>query len=137
MECRKVKLPGGIAILCGRFPRRKPCSACREHVGDKLCDGKVPGKRGTCDAPICGCCATTRRNPKKPSDTLDFCKAHADQAPCSCSNAEDENYAHGNLCCACDRFYVFQFPIGRQQVCPCGHARAPVPEQLELGGSRG
>jgi hypothetical protein len=81
MQCRTVKLPGGVAILCGRFPRLKACSGCRVHVGDKLCDGRRQGKRGTCDAPLCACCAVTRPNPKKHGDTLDFCRLHAHQAP--------------------------------------------------------
>jgi hypothetical protein len=80
MQCRTVKLPGGVAILCGRFPRQKACSVCRRHVGDKLCDG-APGTRETCDAPLCACCAVTRPDPRKKNDTLDFCPRHASQAP--------------------------------------------------------
>lgn len=78
MACIVMPLPGGgAAIVCGRFPRPKQCSVCRTHVGDKLCDGKVAGQRGTCSAPICGCCATTRPHGK---DTLDFCPRHREQA---------------------------------------------------------
>lgn len=82
MQCRVIRLPGGVAILCGRFPQQKPCAFCKVHVGDKLCDGKpIGGRSGTCDAPICGCCAVTRPDPKKKNDTLDFCPRHASQAP--------------------------------------------------------
>jgi hypothetical protein len=91
MQCRTVKLPGGVAILCGRFPRRRPCSVCKVHVADKLCDGRVgtvgvsysggrATKAKTCDAPLCACCAATRPNPKKASDTLDYCPRCAPKA---------------------------------------------------------
>lgn len=82
MQCRSIKLPGGgTAIVCGRFPRAKPCSVCRVHVGNKLCDGRIPGCPRTCDAPLCACCAVTRPNPKKPGDTLDYCPRCAPNAP--------------------------------------------------------
>lgn len=138
MQCLAIKLPGGVAILCGRFPRRKACSVCHKHVGDKLCDGeRAMGRGRTCDAPLCACCAVTRPDPKHPGDTLDFCPRHASQAPCSCSNVEDEHYTPGTRCCACRTFYAPQ-PIGSPQVCPkCHHMRAPAPEQLALGGVHG
>src|SRR4051812_4346797 len=112
MQCLAIKLPGGAAILCGRFPRQKPCSVCHKHVGDKLCDGTpTGGRKGTCDAPLCACCAVTRPDPKDPSDSLDFCPRHASQAPCSCSNQEDEHGTPGTRCCACKTFYGLQ-PLG-------------------------
>ena len=80
MQCRAIRLPGGVAILCGRFPRHKACSVCRRHVGDKLCDG-MRGTRETCDAPLCACCAVTRPDPAKPGDTIDLCPRHKSQAP--------------------------------------------------------
>ncbi len=83
MACRALALPGGgTAMVCGRgMPAPKPCSVCRKHEGDKLCDGRALFHSGTCSRPLCSCCATTRPNPKKTGATVDFCPHHSGQAP--------------------------------------------------------
>lgn len=74
MKCTPIVLPdGGTAIVCGRGPRAKPCSVCGNYLGSQLCDGRIPGKRSTCNAPLCKRCATTQPNPRNSSDTLDYC----------------------------------------------------------------
>ena len=61
MACERVQLEGGgVAIVCGRFPRVRPrkCRGCGQKTADLLCDGPKPGGR-TCDAPVCAKCAKT------------------------------------------------------------------------------
>ncbi len=65
MNC--VRIPNGI--LCGSFPRRKPCAWCSKP-GTRLCDQQfIEG--GTCDAPMCDAHAY------RPAVELDFCPHHA------------------------------------------------------------
>ena len=69
MPCDLVNLPtGGKAIVCSSG-RRVRCS-CGQRA-PFLCDWKVPGKKsGTCDAPICGGCASS------PSPEKHLCVSH-------------------------------------------------------------
>ena len=83
MPGERVQLPGiGGVLVCTRGRRaRRLCAVCRKRPHSKLCDGrKATG--GTCDKPLCGVCAITRPDPKKPGETLDFCgAAHAASVP--------------------------------------------------------
>jgi hypothetical protein len=52
VNCDRVKLPGGgVAIVCGRGPRRHRCCACT-LAGGFQCDWKVSPTK-TCDRYIC------------------------------------------------------------------------------------
>lgn len=69
MACEHVSLPGGgTAIVCGTT-RRQRCACGR--AATLLCDWKVPGKRGTCSAPICARCTLS------PAPEKDLCPTHA------------------------------------------------------------
>jgi hypothetical protein len=71
-------------IICGRgVKRRQKCGHC-DHVGTQLCDFPVDRVtssrtfphgalkvRGTCDAPLCRCCATAIGTDR------DLCPPHA------------------------------------------------------------
>lgn len=81
MICERVKVAGGTVIVCSRgHRRRKPCNVCG-NPSSLLCDGKAAAGEGTCDQPLCTQCSTSRPNPKKPGDTLDFCPRCAKAAP--------------------------------------------------------
>ena len=72
MACERYQLPdGGIAIVCTRGKRRPPCSVCGRRGSELLCDGKVPGRKRTCDAPLCRGCAQSG------GAGVDFCPACA------------------------------------------------------------
>jgi hypothetical protein len=76
MPCRSVPLPGGgYARVNMANPRPRACSVCRRKTADyTLCDYKIgvaSGKPKTCDAVLCGACATHRE-----PDT-DYCPLHA------------------------------------------------------------
>lgn len=92
MECRRVPVPGGVAIVCGRFPKAKPCSACGAP-STRLCDFPLKGPRAgkTCDKPLCDRCAAAF------GDEVDYCPPHArlaaaaataPPAPLACQDAE-------------------------------------------------
>lgn len=70
MTCHHVPLPDGTsAIVCTRT-RIQRCVCGRR--ADRLCDWKLPERKsGTCDAPICGRCATS------PAPGKDLCPDHA------------------------------------------------------------
>ena len=55
-SCRTI---GAGIIVCGRNQRRTACKWCGKPT-QKLCDRPVirKDKKGTCDAPMCGRCAT-------------------------------------------------------------------------------
>lgn len=68
MTCETVKVPGGVAIVCGT---RQRCKCGRKAT--LLCDWKVPTRKsGTCDAPTCARCATS------PAPDKDLCRKHAE-----------------------------------------------------------
>jgi hypothetical protein len=77
MACIPFELPSGArGFVCGPTRRRKVlrCSVC--HVPDtlatmRLCDWRAPGKRKTCDRPVCVEHAM-RVGPEK-----DYCPTHA------------------------------------------------------------
>ncbi len=72
MACERYQLPdGGIAIVCTRGKRRPPCSVCGRRGSELLCDGVVPGRKRTCDAPLCRGCAQSG------GAGVDFCPACA------------------------------------------------------------
>lgn len=56
MRDLRITLPDGtVAIVCGHFPRPKPCVVCGA-TSERLCDGKVPGARKRlkgCNAALC------------------------------------------------------------------------------------
>jgi hypothetical protein len=64
MACDPIYGPGRqgiVGFICSRGKRpgsRTPCCACGKVGAPKLCDGRTdrPGK--TCDAPLCGRCAS-------------------------------------------------------------------------------
>lgn len=57
MPSARIKLPGdGSILICSRG-RAQLCSSCGTVWATALCDGKVPGSRSTCDAPLCPRCA--------------------------------------------------------------------------------
>ena len=72
MACERISLPEGrYAIVCGSR-QRKRC-ACGK-TATRLCDWKVDAKRSrTCDAPICGDCATS------PAPNKDLCAKHGQE----------------------------------------------------------
>lgn len=57
MFCRTMRVPGGIAVLCGARPRRARCSVCGVLGAELLCDGPGGKPGATCDAKICRGCA--------------------------------------------------------------------------------
>lgn len=70
MTCEHVTLPdGGRAIVCSS--RRRARCACGRPA-PLLCDWKISGRRGTCDAPLCNRCTTS------PAPDNDLCPAHAE-----------------------------------------------------------
>lgn len=74
--CEHVKVPGGLAIICGgRRGRRPPCLHCGDPA-EFECDGPPPegSRRKTCDRPLCRRCRI-----HVPPDR-DYCKAHREQA---------------------------------------------------------
>lgn len=69
MICERVTLPNGAAAIVCSSRKRQRCACGRPAT--LLCDWKVPGKSGTCDAPICTACATS------PAPGKDLCAVHA------------------------------------------------------------
>lgn len=58
MACERLELPGGgVAIVCTRGKRTRSCSVCGRRGAELLCDGRSPGRKRTCDAPLCRRCA--------------------------------------------------------------------------------
>lgn len=58
MGCEPITFPGGSGWICSRGRRTRARCRCGT-VAPYLCDGPSPTRRsGTCDAPICGACAT-------------------------------------------------------------------------------
>ena len=80
MPCHTYRGPDGVkAILCGRrLPRLKPCAVCKHVTSEVLCDGREPGRPGTCDLPLCRSCALHHDRGR---DGVDFCPRHRHQAP--------------------------------------------------------
>jgi hypothetical protein len=74
MPCRPYPIPGGVAIVCGRGQRSKPCATvgCGGR-GDFLCDYPLAGKASgrTCDRAMCERC----RRPQRKG--VDYCGPHA------------------------------------------------------------
>lgn len=69
-RCIPFKLPdGGRAIVCGSFPRPKPCVVCGV-ASTALCDYKGPRGMKTCDAPLC------EEHRKHVGPDLDVCPLH-------------------------------------------------------------
>jgi len=58
MTCERIQFgDGSVAIVCSRGRRRQRCVGCQRYTAEKLCDGIIPGRRGTCSAPVCVACA--------------------------------------------------------------------------------
>lgn len=72
MTCDKIKVPGGMAIVCQRGQRVKRCRECASKA-TKLCDYKGPGKKRTCSAPMCDAHAV----PHPTNPDTDYCNTHA------------------------------------------------------------
>lgn len=76
----------GVAFVCVRGQRRpKCCSVCGTNAGERLCDGRDPGAKKTCDAPLCLRC-TVQVQPAEQMDLMgaqqrpdprDYCPRHA------------------------------------------------------------
>jgi hypothetical protein len=71
-----IDMPGGghAHILCSRGRRSKRCPTCSTGYVEKLCDFPV-GNGKTCDAGMCGRCATAIAN------EVDYCPKHKGQIP--------------------------------------------------------
>lgn len=57
-DMKTGKVNGFICSHGKRPGSRTPCCACGQVGSPKLCDGRRPGQRGTCDAPLCDHCAS-------------------------------------------------------------------------------
>lgn len=136
MPCTPIKLGGGgVAIVCTRGVRHKPCCACG-RLSSLLCDWKLKGpKKGkTCSAPICGSCAT------KPAilvdgvevvqPNVDLCPAHGRlwrQHPKHPANARCGSEAEGDgLDQLLGRGYVAALERGEDPT--IGKSTGPQPE---------
>lgn len=87
MHCRTMRIPGGVAIVCGTLGSAQRCPCGRESTA--LCDYPIKkrnGRQGTCDVAMCDRCRILQRRvpaglsielPKN-GGTIDFCRVHAD-----------------------------------------------------------
>ncbi len=74
MPCTPINLLGGAGFYCSRHLRRL-CRFCHQDVATKLCDFPISPSGKTCDADMCGKCATNV------GPDQDYCPDHKHQAP--------------------------------------------------------
>jgi len=81
MECTRIVIPGGVAIICSRGGRRRYCVVCGRLAGF-LCDFPLAGKKNgrTCSRPLCERCKRSQAPALSPGDSLDYCPTHDELA---------------------------------------------------------